>query len=128
MAYGSELNQVWTNLIDNAVDALNGKGEVSIRTARYGAWVLVEFRDGGPGVPEEYRERLYTPFFTTKAVGSGTGLGLSVSRNIVRKHSGQIRFRSRPGDTVFQVFLPIDFSRYSAGTEPVPAFPWPEEA
>jgi signal transduction histidine kinase len=107
-AHGSELNQVWTNLIDNAVDALGGKGEIRIRTRRDGEWLAVEIEDNGPGIPADLQPRLFTPFFTTKPVGAGTGQGLCISRNIVEKHAGRIRFRSHGGKTVFQVRLPVD--------------------
>ena len=107
-AHGSELNQVWTNLIDNAVDAMHGEGLLRIRTARDDGCVLVEIADNGPGIPAEVQSRIFEPFFTTKDVGGGTGLGLDVTRRIVvRLHQGDIRVESRPGDTRFQVRLPI---------------------
>jgi signal transduction histidine kinase len=106
-AYGSELNQVWTNLIDNASDAMDGKGQIWIRTARELNWVLVEVRDSGPGIPEDVKGRVFEPFFTTKPVGQGTGLGLDTVYRIVRKHSGEILLESKPGDTRFQIRLPI---------------------
>ncbi|MDC7341024.1 ATP-binding protein [Streptomyces lydicus] len=110
-AYPSELNQVWTNLIDNAVAAMNSTdagGTLTVRTARDGDHLLVEFCDTGPGVPAEIRERIFDPFFTTKPVGEGTGLGLDISwRIIVNKHNGDLSFRSVPGDTRFQVRLPL---------------------
>jgi signal transduction histidine kinase/predicted CoA-binding protein len=109
-AYGSELNQVWTNLIDNAADAMGGKGVVTIRTRREGECVAVEVEDSGPGIPEAVQPQIFNPFFTTKPVGQGTGLGLNISYNIVRKHGGWLSFRSRPGKTVFEVKIPIDFS------------------
>jgi signal transduction histidine kinase len=105
-ASGSELNQVWTNLIDNAIDAMNGKGELKIRTAAELDRVLVEIGDNGPGIPPEIHDRIFDPFFTTKAVGEGTGLGLDTVWRIVQKHRGDIRVESRPGDTRFQVRLP----------------------
>jgi signal transduction histidine kinase len=104
-ASGSELNQVWTNLIDNAIDAMNGNGELRIRTAPELDRVLVEIRDNGPGIPEEIRDQIFDPFFTTKPVGEGTGLGLDTVWRIVQKHRGEIRVESRPGDTRFQVRL-----------------------
>jgi len=108
-AYGSELNQVWTNLLDNAADALAGRGEVRIRTARENGHILVEIRDSGPGIPPEVHKRLFEPFFTTKGVGKGTGLGLPTSyRIIVGRHRGDIRVLSEPGDTRFQVRLPVE--------------------
>ena len=106
-AYGSELNQVWTNLIENAVDAMGGKGTLRIRTAREVDRVLVEIGDNGPGIPAEIRHRIFEPFFTTKPVGQGTGLGLETVRRIVQKHRGEITFESQPGDTRFQVRLPV---------------------
>jgi signal transduction histidine kinase len=107
-AYAGELNQVWTNLIDNAVDAMDGGGTLSVRTAREGECVLVEFGDTGPGVPDEIQNRIFEPFFTTKPVGKGTGLGLDISyRIVVNKHHGDLRVTSRPGDTRFKVLLPI---------------------
>jgi signal transduction histidine kinase len=119
-AYGSELNQVWTNLIGNAVDAMAGKGRIVLRTRREDGWVVVEVEDDGPGIPEELQPRVFSPFFTTKPVGSGTGLGLNISHNIVRQHGGELSFRSRPGQTVFQARLPLDFdaSRRTAVARP----------
>ncbi|GAB3435037.1 ATP-binding protein [Actinophytocola sediminis] len=106
-AYAAELNQVWTNLIDNAVDAVDGDGTVTIRTSADGDRVLVEIIDTGPGVPAELRRRVFEPFFTTKGVGQGTGLGLDVSwRVVVNRHGGDLRVVSEPGDTHFQVRLP----------------------
>ena len=108
-AYGSELNQVWTNLLDNAADAMDGKGEITIRTRRHDGWAVVEIEDNGPGIPEEIQHRIFDPFFTTKPPGKGTGLGLSTSHAIVtRKHAGEIRVTSRPGFTCFTVKLPIE--------------------
>jgi signal transduction histidine kinase len=108
-AYAAELNQVWTNLIDNAVSAMAGTGTLTVRTAREDDWLLVEFGDTGPGIPAEIKERIFEPFFTTKPVGEGTGLGLDISwRIIVNKHHGDLRVESRPGDTRFQVRLPIE--------------------
>ena len=107
-AHGGELNQVWTNLIDNAIDAMHGDGHLRIRTAREDACILVEIADDGPGIPPEVQPRIFEPFFTTKGVGQGTGLGLDVTRRIVvTQHHGDIRVESRPGDTRFQVRLPI---------------------
>ncbi len=152
-AHGSELNQVWTNLIDNAADAIGlregaasavpagedatggvpsselrapsagaGQGRIILRTRQDGRWVAVEVEDDGPGVPEEARPQLFTPFFTTKPVGVGTGLGLHLSYNIVQHHGGSIDFRSRPGQTVFVVRLPLD-PREPAGQAPADAGP-----
>jgi signal transduction histidine kinase len=105
--YGGELNQVWTNLMDNAIDAMQGKGQLRVRTARELDRVLVEIGDNGPGVPAEIQGRIFEPFFTTKGVGEGTGLGLDTVCRIVRKHHGEIKLESRPGDTRFQVRIPI---------------------
>jgi signal transduction histidine kinase len=110
-AYGGELNQVWTNLMDNAIDAMEGKGELRVRTARELDRVLVEIGDTGPGVPAELQNRIFEPFFTTKGVGEGTGLGLDTVCRIVRKHHGDIKLESQPGDTRFQVRIPIDQPR-----------------
>jgi signal transduction histidine kinase len=107
-AFGSELNQVWTNLIDNAIDAMPEGGRLKVRTKREPAGVLIEVRDNGPGIPPEARARIFEPFFTTKPVGEGTGLGLDTSMRIVRKHRGNLRFETKPGDTCFQVRLPLD--------------------
>jgi signal transduction histidine kinase len=107
-AYAAELNQVWTNLIDNALHAVAGKGTVTIRTTRDGDNALVEVIDTGPGVPQELKRRVFEPFFTTKGVGQGTGLGLDVSwRVVVNRHGGDLRVVSEPGDTHFQVRLPL---------------------
>jgi signal transduction histidine kinase len=106
-ARGSELNQVWTNLIDNAIDAMNGRGELCVRTAAEFGAVLVEIRDDGPGIPAEVRDRIFEPFFTTKPVGEGTGLGLDTVYRIVQRHRGQVSVESRPGRTSFQVRLPF---------------------
>jgi signal transduction histidine kinase len=106
--YGSELNQVWTNLIDNAIDALNGKGKICIRTLQKNDHIIVEIADNGSGIPPEIQSRIFEPFFTTKGVGQGSGLGLDIVHNlIVDKHHGQIHLHSQPGDTRFQIFLPI---------------------
>ncbi|HZW92308.1 MAG TPA: ATP-binding protein [Candidatus Eremiobacteraceae bacterium] len=106
-SFGSELNQVWTNLIDNAIDAMAGKGELRIRTYRDDGCVVVEIRDNGPGISPEIEGHIFEPFFTTKAVGEGTGLGLDTVQRIVRKHRGSIQVTSVPGDTRFQVLLPL---------------------
>lgn len=108
-AYAGELNQVWTNLIDNAVDAMDGKGEVTIRTRHNENRVIVEVADTGRGIPENIQNRIFEPFFTTKSQGKGTGLGLDIThRIVVYRHGGRIRVRSKPGDTVFEVDLPIE--------------------
>jgi signal transduction histidine kinase len=106
-AYGGELNQVWTNLITNAVDAMNGKGRLGIRTRREIDNIVVEISDTGSGIPPEVQPHIFEPFFTTKGVGEGTGLGLDIVSRIVRKHHGDIRFLSKPGDTRFRVCLPL---------------------
>ena len=106
-AYGSELNQVWTNLIVNAVDAMSTGGKLKVRTKREPTDIMVEIRDNGVGIPASVRSRIFEPFFTTKPVGEGTGLGLDTVARIVRKHRGNVRFESKPGDTCFQVRLPI---------------------
>ena len=108
-AYGSELNQVWTNLIDNAIDAMDGQGELVVRTRQEDGLVVVEIEDNGPGIPPAVQPHVFDPFFTTKAPGSGTGLGLNISHHIiVDKHGGTIEVRSQPGSTCFEVKLPID--------------------
>ena len=106
-SFGSELNQVWTNLIDNAIDAMHGEGELRLRTYREDGCVVVEIGDNGPGIAAEISSHIFEPFFTTKAVGEGTGLGLDTAQRIVRKHRGNIRVDSKPGDTRFQVRLPL---------------------
>jgi signal transduction histidine kinase len=106
-SFGSELNQVWTNIIDNAIDAMHGKGELRVRTYRDDGCVVVEIGDNGPGVPEEVQPHIFEPFFTTKGVGEGTGLGLDTVQRIVKKHRGNIQVNSRPGDTRFQIWLPM---------------------
>lgn len=106
-SFGSELNQVWTNLIDNAIDAMGNKGELRVRTFRDDGCVVVEIGDNGPGISPEVRTHMFEPFFTTKAVGEGTGLGLDTVQRIVRKHKGNIQVNSKPGDTRFQVSLPL---------------------
>lgn len=108
MAYGSELNQVWTNLIDNAIAATNGTGKICIGTCIEDDYLLVEIVDNGPGIPPEVQARMFEPFFTTKSVGIGTGLGLVISNRIVGdRHGGEIEFESRPGETRFKVRLPV---------------------
>jgi signal transduction histidine kinase len=106
-SFGSELNQVWTNIIDNAIDAMHGKGELRIRTYQQDGCVVVEIGDNGPGIPDEVQPHIFEPFFTTKGVGEGTGLGLDTVQRIVKKHRGNIQVNSRPGDTRFQVWLPL---------------------
>jgi len=106
-SFGSELNQVWTNIIDNAIDAMHGKGELRVRTYREDGCVVVEIGDNGPGIPPDVQPHIFEPFFTTKRVGEGTGLGLDTVQRIVKKHRGNIQVTSKPGDTCFQVWLPV---------------------
>jgi signal transduction histidine kinase len=107
-AYAAELNQVWTNLIDNALAAMGGRGTLTLRTARDEDCLVVEIGDTGPGVAPEIRDRIFEPFFTTKPVGEGTGLGLDISwRIVVNKHHGDLKVTSVPGDTRFRVRLPL---------------------
>jgi signal transduction histidine kinase len=106
---GSELNQVWTNLLDNAIDAVGGEGTIAIATRRDGDCAVVEVSDDGVGIPAEVRERIFDPFFTTKDVGFGTGLGLATARRIVvDRHDGSLTVESRPGCTTFSVRLPLE--------------------
>ncbi|MET9505110.1 ATP-binding protein [Streptomyces sp. NPDC006259] len=120
-AYPAELNQVWTNLVDNAVfaiDSAGGEGTLTVRTAREGDRLLVEFRDTGPGIPADIRSRIFDPFFTTKPVGEGTGLGLDISwRIVVNKHHGSLQVESAPGDTRFQVLLPLTAQETAPDTD-----------
>ncbi len=109
-ARGSELNQVWTNLISNSIDAMNGKGKLRVRTGRDGNFAVVEVIDSGPGIPPEIQARIFEPFFTTKSVGEGTGLGLDAVYRIVKNHHGVIRLQSRPGETCFEVRIPFHHS------------------
>lgn len=106
-SFGSELNQVWTNIIDNAIDAMQGKGELRVRTYRDDGFVVVEIGDNGPGISPDVQPHIFEPFFTTKKVGEGTGLGLDTVQRIVKKHRGNIQVTSKPGDTCFQVWLPV---------------------
>jgi signal transduction histidine kinase len=106
-SFGSELNQIWTNIIDNAIDAMNGSGDLRIRTYREDDCVVVEIADSGPGISPEVEAHIFEPFFTTKGVGEGTGLGLDTVQRIVRKHRGSIQVTSEPGNTRFQVYLPL---------------------
>jgi signal transduction histidine kinase len=122
-AYGSELNQVWTNILDNAIDALLTQADtgqahltertqsptIQISTCLDGDWVVVELEDNGPGISPENQTKIFNPFFTTKPLGKGTGLGLNTSANIVHKHGGEIKVHSQPGQTIFEVRLPVNF-------------------
>jgi signal transduction histidine kinase len=105
--YVDELNQVWTNLIQNAQQALGGKGTITIETLHEGQTAIVRVIDDGPGVPPDVLPRIFEPFFTTKPKGEGTGLGLGICRQIVQKHGGDLSCTSRPGHTVFEVRLPV---------------------
>src|SRR5882724_465850 len=106
-SFGSELNQVWTNIIDNAIDAMSGQGELRIRAYREDPCVVVEIGDNGPGISPQVKDHIFEPFFTTKGVGEGTGLGLDTAQRIVKKQQGNIHVSSTPGDTRFQVWLPV---------------------
>lgn len=117
--WGSELNQVWTNLIDNAIDALAEGGELKIRAKLEPADILVEIRDNGAGIPPELQTRIFEPFFTTKGVGEGTGLGLDTVARVVRRHRGNLRVESKPGDTCFQIRLPLAENHLPNGTDGV---------
>src|SRR5207253_1880438 len=105
--FGGELNQVWANLIDNALDAVDEGGRVELKANRERDSVVVRVIDNGSGVPADIRDRIFDPFFTTKPIGEGTGLGLDIVRRLVRRHNGQIELESRPGFTEFRVTLPI---------------------
>jgi signal transduction histidine kinase len=111
LAYGSELNQVWTNIIDNAIDAMEGNGRLTIRTRFEDPLVTVMIEDSGPGIPENVQHKMFNPFYTTKPLGKGTGLGLNITHNIVQKHHGDIQVTSRPGQTRFIVRLPKNFEQ-----------------
>ena len=106
-SFGSELNQIWTNIIDNAIDAMGGNGKLLIRTYRDDKCAVVEIVDNGPGIPAEIQKHIFEPFFTTKQVGEGTGLGLDTVQRIVKKHHGSIQVMSKPGETRFQIWLPL---------------------
>jgi len=127
MAYGSELNQVWTNIIDNAIDAMDGKGEITLRTQQQGDWVVVEIEDTGPGIPDEIQSKIFSPFFTTKPVGKGTGLGLNISYKIIQKHGGEIKVFSQPRRTRFQVCLPVNFETVQSGSTVLSGIPTPSD-
>ncbi len=112
LAYGSELNRVWTNILDNAIDAMNENGRITIKTYKENQHLVVEIKDSGPGIPEEFQSKIFDPFFTTKPVGKGAGLGLNISHNIiVQKHKGEIKVKSKPGETCFQIKLPVTCKR-----------------
>jgi signal transduction histidine kinase len=108
MAHGGELNQVWTNLLDNAIHAVDGRGTITITTALKGTYATVAIQDDGPGIPAEVTSRIFDPFFTTKPPGQGTGLGLDACKRIIAlRHHGAIEVDSRPGQTVFHIALPL---------------------
>jgi signal transduction histidine kinase len=121
LCYPGDLNQVWTNIIDNAIQAMGGTGTLTVRTMREDDDLIrVEICDDGPGIPEDIVDRIFTPFFTTKPFGEGTGLGLDLAwRIIVEKHHGNLRVESKPGDTRFIILLPL--------TAPAPEAPTPIE-
>jgi signal transduction histidine kinase len=107
-AYGGELNQIWTALIENALDALGNAGEIRLTCRLETDMLLIEIWDTGPGIPPELQDRIFEPFFTTKAPGQGLGLGLDNAMRIVRKHRGHISVKSEPGSTCFRVRLPLE--------------------
>jgi signal transduction histidine kinase len=119
LGYGGELNQVWTNLIDNAVDAMDDSGRLQLTTEHGSDEVRVTFEDNGKGIPPEHLSQVFDPFFTTKRQGEGTGIGLDIAKQIVDRHHGTIRVNSVPGKTEFQVILPL--------APPPPAAPTEEE-
>jgi signal transduction histidine kinase len=107
-AYGSELNQVWMSLLENALDAVEDRGRIKLVARRSADMLLIEVWDNGPGIPKEIQDRIFEPFFTTKPTGSGLGLGLDTAQRIVRRHRGFIHVQSEPGSTCFEVRLPVD--------------------
>ncbi len=115
--FGGELNQVWSNLIDNALDAVSEAGRVAVSAVRDGQSIVVRVVDNGPGIPEEIRERIFDPFFTTKRIGEGTGLGLEIARRLVERHRGAINVSSGPGGSEFRVSLPVATALGSDGTD-----------
>jgi signal transduction histidine kinase len=114
--FGSEINQVWEKLVDNAIDAADRGGHVTVMVTSRGDAVVVQVTDDGPGIPEEHRERVFDPFFTTKPVGHGSGLGLDLARRAVLFHHGDLAFTSEPGRTVFRVQLPVTGARTRANS------------
>jgi signal transduction histidine kinase len=116
-SFGSELNQVWTNIIDNAIDAMGGKGELRLRTYREDSCVVIEIGDNGPGIAPDVQPHIFEPFFTTKGVGQGTGLGLDTVQRIVKKHRGSVQVVSQPGDTRFQIVLPVAEAQMQKGSK-----------
>jgi signal transduction histidine kinase len=118
---GSELNQVWTNLLANAIEAVGDSGTLEIATSRDGVCARIDIIDDGPGIPDEIRERVFDPFFTTKDVGEGTGLGLDTARRIVTERlGGSIDFDSAPGRTAFHIWLPLDGAQQPAAIHVTP--------
>jgi signal transduction histidine kinase len=111
LGFGSELNQVWLNLIDNALDAVPAGGHVAITVRPEDRFVVVRVIDDGPGIPDDIRDKIFEPFFTTKPVGVGTGLGLEIAWRLVQRHKGEINVLSQRGRTEFSVSLPVDKSR-----------------
>jgi signal transduction histidine kinase len=108
-AFAGELNQVWTNILDNAISAMNGQGTIQIKTFKEDTWIVVQIKDNGPGIPKNIQNKIFDPFFTTKAPGEGTGLGLNISHNIiVEKHKGKMNLYSQPGETCFEIKIPIN--------------------
>ena len=106
---------------------MDGKGEITLRTRRDGEWVVVEIEDNGPGIPEDIQPKIFSPFFTTKPVGKGTGLGLNISYNIIQKHGGEIKIYSHPGMTRFDVRLPLNFEKVQPGLTPVGSLMRPDD-
>ena len=102
-----ELNQIWTNIIDNAIDALPEKGKLSIKTYQEGSNIKTDIEDNGPGIPSEIKDKIFEPFFTTKSVGEGTGLGLDIVKKIIDQHEGALFLDSVPGKTIFTICFPI---------------------
>jgi predicted CoA-binding protein len=121
-AYASELNQVWTNLIDNAIDAMDGKGKITLRTRYQDPWIVVDIGDTGPGISPELQEKIFNPFFTTKPNDKGTGLGLSITYNIINKHGGDIKVYSQPTNTHFEIWLPKNFEALKKGMNIPPIY------
>jgi signal transduction histidine kinase len=118
LGFGGELNQVWMNILDNALDAApnDGSGSVTVSARQEHGFVVVRIRDNGPGIPDDVRPRIFDPFFTTKPPGEGTGLGLDIVQRIVRRHRAEIDVTSRPGHTEFRIGLPLESAAASAPT------------
>jgi signal transduction histidine kinase len=116
-ARGSELNQVWTNMISNSIDAMQGRGKLRIHTILEPERALVEIIDSGSGIPPEIQDRIFEPFFTTKGVNEGTGLGLDIAYRIICNHGGDIKFDSKPGHTRFCIWLPLHRSPVKSSTD-----------